>query len=156
MAVHHNTTQVLLSVDPHYLIPPTDRCPYELLAAQPDRELLMYATSELGEVRIMVWTSTLASDSGEMDSVLFLLSLGVSRETADTKVRSLWITLACSLGSSQGHWMPVFISQKVEYAHEILNLSLACVAWPQKLHHLTLCCRCNWSATLSALAFRLS
>lgn len=38
----------------------------------------MYATKELGEVLIMVWRSMLASDSGEMDSALFLLSLGVS------------------------------------------------------------------------------
>lgn len=38
----------------------------------------MYATRELGEVRIMVCKSMLASDSGEMDSALFLLSRGVS------------------------------------------------------------------------------
>lgn len=46
----------------------------------------MYATSELGEVRIMVCRSMLASDSGEMDSALFLLSRGVSRglEKRDT------------------------------------------------------------------------
>lgn len=49
----------------------------------------MYATSELGEVRIMVCRSMLASDSGEMDSALFLLSRGVSRglekrDTAET------------------------------------------------------------------------
>lgn len=46
----------------------------------------MYATSELGEVRIMVCRSMLASDSGEIDSALFLLSRGVSRglEKRDT------------------------------------------------------------------------
>lgn len=49
----------------------------------------MYATSELGEVRIMVCRSMLASDSGEMDSALFLLSRGVSRglEKRDTAQR---------------------------------------------------------------------
>lgn len=40
--------------------------------------MLMYATNEFGEVRIIVWRSMLASDSGEMDRALFLLSLGVS------------------------------------------------------------------------------
>lgn len=75
---------------PH-LSPPTDRCPYELLAAELERELLMYATSELGEVRIIVWRSMLASDRGEMDSALFLLSRGVSlglekRDTTDRQV----------------------------------------------------------------------
>lgn len=46
----------------------------------------MYATRELGEVRIMVCRSMLASDSGEIDSALFLLSRGVSRglEKRDT------------------------------------------------------------------------
>lgn len=48
----------------------------------------MYATRELGEVRIIVWRSMLASDSGEIDSALFLLSRGVSlglenRDTVD-------------------------------------------------------------------------
>lgn len=63
--------------------------------------MLMYATRELGEVRIIVWRSMLASDSGEMDSALFLLSRGVSlglenRDTAGgTQVgeRVLFITL---------------------------------------------------------------
>lgn len=50
--------------------------------------MLMYATRELGEVRIIVWRSMLASDSGEIDSALFLLSRGVSlglenRDTVD-------------------------------------------------------------------------
>lgn len=46
----------------------------------------MYATRELGEVRIIVWRSMLASDSGEIDSALFLLSRGVSLglENCDT------------------------------------------------------------------------
>ena len=46
----------------------------------------MYATRELGEVRIIVCRSMLASDSGEMDSALFLLRRGVSRglENRDT------------------------------------------------------------------------
>lgn len=48
----------------------------------------MYATRELGEVRIIVWRSMLASDNGEIDSALFLLSRGVSlglenRDTVD-------------------------------------------------------------------------
>ena len=49
----------------------------------------MYATRELGEVRIIVCRSMLASDSGEMDRARFLLSRGVSlglenRDTVDT------------------------------------------------------------------------
>ena len=57
----------------------------------------MYATRELGEVRIMVCRSMLASDSGEMDSALFLLSRGVKRglEKRDTENKD--IILASSI-----------------------------------------------------------
>lgn len=51
----------------------------------------MYATRELGEVRIIVWRSMLASESGEMDRARFLLSRGISlglenRDTVDQQV----------------------------------------------------------------------
>jgi len=56
----------------------------------------MYATRELGEVRIIVCRSMLASDSGEIDSALFLLSRGVSRGLGkrDTDKRNDKRTLA--------------------------------------------------------------
>lgn len=57
---------------------PTDRCPYELAAFCPQRELTK-ATSELGEVRMTVCRSTLASDRGEMDSARFLLNFSMER-----------------------------------------------------------------------------
>lgn len=40
---------------------------------------LTKATKELGDVRITVCRSTLASDRGEMDRALFLLSLSMER-----------------------------------------------------------------------------
>lgn len=57
---------------------PTDRCPYELAAFCPQRELTK-ATRELGEVRMTVCRSTLASDRGEMDSARFLLNFSMER-----------------------------------------------------------------------------
>lgn len=60
---------------------PTDRCPYELAAFCPHRELTN-ATSELGDVRITVCRSTLASDRGEMDSARFLLNFNIERGVA--------------------------------------------------------------------------
>lgn len=56
----------------------TDRCPYELAAFCPHRELTK-ATRELGEVRITVCRSTLASERGEMDSARFLLNFNMER-----------------------------------------------------------------------------
>lgn len=49
----------------------------------------MYATRELGAVRIIVWRSTLLSDSGDTDHARFLPSLGVgleNRKAVDEKV----------------------------------------------------------------------
>lgn len=61
-----------------YLKAPTDRCPYELAAFCPHRELTN-ATKELGDVRMTVCRSTLVSDSGEMDSARFLLNFSMER-----------------------------------------------------------------------------
>lgn len=48
----------------------------------------MYATRELGEVRIIVCRSMLASDNGEMDNARLRFNLGVSRglENRDTSI----------------------------------------------------------------------
>lgn len=61
-----------------YLKAPTDRCPYELAAFCPQRELTN-ATRELGDVRMTVCRSTLVSDRGEMDSARFLLNFSMER-----------------------------------------------------------------------------
>lgn len=97
-----------------HLIPPTDRCPYELLAAELERELLMYATSELGEVRIMVCRSMLASDSGEMDRALFLLRRGVRRglEKRDTANKTTQSTSTVKILQLRHHLL------KVEYENK--------------------------------------
>lgn len=60
------------------LMVPTDRCPYELAAFGPQREFTN-ATSEFGDVRMTVCRSTLASDSGEIDSARFLLNFSIER-----------------------------------------------------------------------------
>lgn len=56
----------------------TERCPYELAPLGLQRELTK-ATRELGEVRMTVCRSTLASDKGEIDRALFLLSFSMER-----------------------------------------------------------------------------
>lgn len=65
----------------------TDRWPYELAALGLQREFTK-ATREFGDVRITVCRSTLASDKGEMDSALFLLSFNMERgvENLEPKV----------------------------------------------------------------------
>ena len=59
---------------------------------------LTKATRELGEVRITVCRSTLASDSGEMDRARFLLSFSIERgvEYLEPEVSDQILTLLLS------------------------------------------------------------